>query len=94
MGTGRNSLFLRSYRVAAKFCGAVLLVGVPISLFWAAERALALDLGGVLAWLAMAAFLGVLGLYHWFHGEDDLLLELARRRRAGRKLLGTFGRRR
>jgi hypothetical protein len=92
-----NTVLRRSYRIVGKLCAVLLLAGVPISLFWAVRSALALDLLAVLAWVGMSLFAGLLGLYWWFSGDQEMLGKLARNRRNARRFrrgLGSFLRRR
>lgn len=82
-----NSLSRRWYRFFGRLCGAVLLLGVPISLYWAVRAALALDLWGVLAWVALGLFVGLLGIYWWDSGDREMLDRIARNRRDGQDML-------
>lgn len=87
----------RSFRILGKFYAVMLLTGVPISLFWAVRSALALDLLAVLAWVGLSVFLGVLGLFWWFSGEQVQLDEQAEVRWKNRRFwrrFGSFARRR
>jgi hypothetical protein len=67
--------------------GAVLLAGVPVSLYWAIQHLGRFDLVGALLWVGMSVFVGLLGVFHWMSGGDDQLGEIGQRRRASERFL-------
>lgn len=63
----------RYYSFEGKLWGALLMLGAVVSLYWVVVRALELDLVSVLVWLGLAAFLGLLGLFWWLAGDQEIL---------------------
>jgi hypothetical protein len=68
----------------------MLLAAVLMSLFWAVRYALALDLLAALASFGLSVFLGVLGLFWWFGGEQVQLDEQAEARWRSRRFWRRF----
>jgi hypothetical protein len=81
----RSSLRRRWKRIEGKYIGALLLVCAVGSLIWAVRFALALDLPSVLAWIGLSLFLGLLGGFWWFFGEDEISRRDAETRLRGRR---------
>ena len=71
----------RRYRNLGRVYAVGLMIGAVGSLYWVIRELLELDLLGVLAWIGLALFLGVLGLVWWYAGEEIGLDEAARHRR-------------
>ena len=91
----RSSSRRRWNRIEGKFLGAMLLAGAVGSLLWAVRSALALDLPGVLGWVGLSLFAGLLGRFWWFYGEDEISRRDAQaqlRARRWRRWFGSFGR--
>lgn len=81
----RQSPGRRWNRFEGKLLGAALLASAIGSILWAGRYALELDLLAVLAWLGLATFLGFLGLFWWFAGEDEISRRNAENRSRGRR---------
>jgi hypothetical protein len=74
-----NTIKRRTYRFLGKFIGGMLLLSAVYALFLGVQRALALDLPGALVAVGLSLFLGLLGLYWWSYGEQQLLKDSAPR---------------
>ena len=71
----------RRHRNLGRVYGLGLLVGAVLSAYWVVRYLLVLDVPRALLGVALALFLGLLGLVWWFHGEEIGLEEDAQRRR-------------
>jgi len=91
----------RRHRILGRVYATGLLVGAVGSIYWVVRDLLELDLLGALAWVGLSIFLGALGLFWWFAGEEIGLGEDAEHRQrarafwaAAKGLFGSGGRKR
>jgi len=86
-----DSLGRRFNRIQGKLIGGGLLATVPLSLYWAVVAALELDLVRVLMSLVVGAFIGLLGVFWWVSGEDEISRKDAEARQRAKRFWDSLG---